>query len=153
MKAKKLRILLVEDNPEDVLIAERSLMKANMREKSELFVVRDGQEALDFLRHKGKFPDAARPDLILLDLKLPKVNGHEVLAEIKADDRLRRIPVIVLTVSEREEDMVKAYNSGASGYITKPPSSAEFAKVIETVLDYWRISELPSQSGNGVESR
>lgn len=153
MKAKKLRILLVEDNPEDVLIAERSLMKANMREKSELFVVRDGQEALDFLRHKGKFPDAARPDLILLDLKLPKVNGHEVLAEIKADERLRRIPVIVLTVSEREEDMVKAYNSGASGYITKPPSSAEFAKVIETVLDYWRISELPSQSGNGVESR
>jgi len=153
MKVKKLRILLVEDNPEDVLIAERSLMKANMREKSELFVVRDGQEALDYLRHQGKFSDAARPDLILLDLKLPKVNGHEVLAEIKSDDRLRRIPVIVMTVSEREEDMVKAYNSGASGYITKPPSSAEFAKVIETVLDYWRISELPSQSGNGVESR
>jgi len=151
MKAKKLRILLVEDNPEDVLIAERSLMKANMREKSELFVVRDGQEALDFLRRLGKFSEAARPDLILLDLKLPKVNGHEVLAEIKGDERLRRIPVIVLTVSEREEDMVKAYNSGASGYITKPPSSAEFAKVIETVLDYWRISELPSQSGNGVE--
>jgi chemotaxis family two-component system response regulator Rcp1 len=151
MKAKKLRILLVEDNPEDVLIAERSLMKANMREQSELFVVRDGQEALDFLRRQGKFSEAARPDLILLDLKLPKVNGHEVLAEIKRDDRLRRIPVIVLTVSEREEDMVKAYNSGASGYITKPPSSAEFAKVIETVLDYWRISELPSQSGNGVE--
>lgn len=152
MKAKKLRILLVEDNPEDVLIAERSLMKANMRDKSELFIVRDGQEALDFLRHKGKFTEAARPDLILLDLKLPKVNGHEVLAEIKADEHLRRIPVIVLTVSEREEDMVKAYNSGASGYITKPPSSAEFAKVIETVLDYWRISELPSQSGNGGES-
>lgn len=152
MKAKKLRILLVEDNPEDVLIAERSLMKANMREKSELFVVRDGQEALDYLRRHGKFTEAARPDLILLDLKLPKVNGHEVLAEVKGDDRLRRIPVIVMTVSEREEDMVKAYNSGASGYITKPPSSAEFAKVIETVLDYWRISELPSQSGNGVES-
>lgn len=152
MKAKKLRILLVEDNPEDVLIAERSLMKANMREKSELFVVRDGQEALDYLRRHGKFTEAARPDLILLDLKLPKVNGHEVLAEVKGDDRLRRIPVIVMTVSEREEDMVKAYNSGASGYITKPPSSAEFAKVIETVLDYWRISELPSQSGNGVEN-
>lgn len=149
MKEKKLRILLVEDNPDDILIAERSLMKGNMSERSELFVVRDGQEALDFLRRRGGHGDAPRPDLILLDLNLPKIDGHEVLEEIKKDDRLRRIPVIVLTVSEREEDMVKAYNSGASGYITKPPSSAEFAKVIETVLDYWRISELPPQSGNG----
>ncbi len=149
MKLKKLRILLVEDNPEDILIAERSLQKANMKDKSELFIVRDGQEALDFLRRRKNFKDAPRPDLILLDLKLPKVNGHEVLAEIKRDESLRRIPVIVLTISEREEDMVKAYNSGASGYITKPPSSAEFAKVIETVLDYWRISELPAQSSNG----
>lgn len=148
MKAKKLRILLVEDKPEDVLIAERALTKANMREKSELFVARDGQEALDFLYRQGEFRDAPRPDLILLDLKLPKVNGLEVLAEIKRDEQLRRIPVIVLTISEREEDMVKAYDSGASGYITKPPSSAEFAKVIETVLEYWRISELPPQSGN-----
>jgi len=148
MKAKKLRILLVEDKPEDVLIAERALTKANMREKSELFVARDGQEALDFLHRQGEFRDAPRPDLILLDLKLPKVNGLEVLAEIKGDERLRRIPVIVLTISEREEDMVKAYDSGASGYITKPPSSAEFAKVIETVLEYWRISELPPQSGS-----
>lgn len=145
MKAKKLRILLVEDNPEDVLIAERSLMRGGMREVSELFVVRDGQQALDFLHRRGDYSDAPRPDLILLDLKLPKVNGHEVLAEIKSDGSLRRIPVIVLTVSEREEDMVKAYDSGASGYITKPPSSAEFAKVIETVLDYWRISELPPE--------
>jgi len=145
MKAKKLRILLVEDNPDDVLIAERSLMRGGMKEVSELFVVRDGQQALDFLHRRGEYSDAPRPDLILLDLKLPKVNGHEVLAEIKSDERLRRIPVIVLTVSEREEDMVKAYDSGASGYITKPPSSAEFAKVIETVLEYWRISELPPE--------
>lgn len=143
MKVKKLRILLVEDNPDDVLIAERALAKANMRDKSELFVVRDGQEALDFLRRRDAFQSAPRPDLVLLDLRLPKVSGHEVLAEIKKDESLRRIPVIVLTVSEREEDMVKAYDSGASGYITKPPTSAEFAKVIETVLEYWRISELP----------
>jgi len=149
MKAKKLRILLVEDRTEDILIAERALTKANMREKSELFVVRDGQEALDFLYRQGKFQDEPRPDLILLDLRLPKVSGLEVLERIKKDGQLRRIPVIVLTISEREEDMVKAYDSGASGYITKPPSSAEFAKVIETVLDYWRISELPPQGGGG----
>ena len=145
MKPKKLKILLVEDNPEDVLIAERALTKANMKEKSELFIVRDGQEALDFLYRQGQYENAPRPDLILLDLKLPKVSGHEVLQKIKDDEHLRRIPVIVLTISEREEDMVKAYDSGASGYITKPPSSAEFARVIETVLDYWRISELPPQ--------
>ncbi len=145
MKPKKLKILLVEDNPEDILIAERALTKANMKEKSELFIVRDGQEALDFLYRQGQYENAPRPDLILLDLKLPKVSGHEVLQKIKDDEHLRRIPVIVLTISEREEDMVKAYDSGASGYITKPPSSAEFARVIETVLDYWRISELPPQ--------
>ena len=151
MKPKKLRILLVEDNPEDVLIAERALKKTHLKDSSELFVVNDGQEALDFLRRQGAHADAPRPDLILLDLKLPKVSGHEVLAEIKKDENLRRIPVIVLTVSEREEDMVKAYDSGASGYITKPPSSADFAKVLETVLDYWRISELPPQ-GSGLSA-
>ena len=86
MNAKKLRILLVEDNPDDVLIAERSLMKGVMKERSELYVVRDGQEALDFLKHEGDHTSAPRPDLILLDLKLPKLNGHEVLAEIKADN-------------------------------------------------------------------
>ncbi len=148
MASKKLRILLVEDNPDDVLIAERSLKKGNMAEKSDLSVVNDGQAALDFLHRRGEYDEAPRPDLILLDLNLPKIDGHEVLEEIKQDEGLRRIPVIVLTISEREEDMVKAYNSGASGYITKPPSSAEFAKVIETVLDYWRISELPPQTGN-----
>ena len=148
MPSKKLRILLVEDNPDDVLIAERSLKKGNMSEKSDLSVVNDGQAALDFLHRRGEYGDAPRPDLILLDLNLPKIDGHEVLSEIKKNENLRRIPVIVLTISEREEDMVKAYNSGASGYITKPPSSAEFAKVIETVLDYWRISELPPQMGN-----
>ena len=149
--SKKLRILLVEDNPDDVLIAERSLTKGVMKDRSDLYVVNDGQEALDFLKHEGEHQSAPRPDLILLDLKLPKLNGHEVLAAIKADESLKRIPVIVMTVSEREEDMVKAYDSGAAGYITKPPSSAEFSKVIETVLDYWRISELPAETGNGSE--
>jgi len=141
MKNKKLHILLVEDNPNDVLIAERSLKKAQI--KTEVSVARDGQEALDFLHQRGPFANAPRPDLIFLDLNLPKINGQEVLAEIKKNENLRRIPVIVLTVSRYEEDMVKAYNSGAAGYITKPLSSAEFLKVINTVLDYWRISELP----------
>ena len=143
MRNRKLKILLVEDNPDDVKIAERSLKKGNFQ--SDLFVVQDGQEALDFLRRKGKYADAVKPDLIFLDLNLPKVTGHEVLAEIKKDEKLRRIPVIVLTVSKRDEDMVKAYNSGASGYINKPPSTGEFIKVINTVLDYWEISELPPE--------
>lgn len=143
MKLKKLKILLVEDNPDDVLITERALEKGDAQCK--LFVARDGAEALDFLRKKGKFKEVPRPDLILLDLNLPKINGHEVLAEIKKDQSLRRIPVIVLTVSEREEDMVRAYDSGASGYITKPASTVEFMRVLATVRDYWEISELPPE--------
>ncbi len=143
MKLKKLKVLLVEDNPDDVLITERALEKGDA--KCELFVARDGEEALDFLRRKGKFKDAPRPDLILLDLNLPKINGLEVLAEIKRDNQLRRIPVIVLTVSDAEEDMVRAYDSGASGYITKPASTVEFMKVLTTVRDYWEISELPPE--------
>lgn len=143
MKLKKLKVLLVEDNPDDVLITERALEKGDT--KCELFVARDGEEALDFLRKKGKFKDAQRPDLILLDLNLPKINGLEVLAEIKKDSHLRRIPVIVLTISDAEEDMVRAYDSGASGYITKPASTVEFMKVLTTVRDYWEISELPPE--------
>jgi len=143
MRSKKLKILLVEDELDDIKLTERALSRSSV--KSELFVVRDGQEALDFLYRQGKFADAPRPDLIFLDLKLPKVNGHEVLAKIKQDERLRRIPVIVLTISRSEEDMVKAYDSGASGYIHKPVSSSEFIKVVNTVRDYWEISELPSE--------
>jgi CheY-like chemotaxis protein len=143
MRSKKLKILLVEDDPNDVKLTERALSRSSV--KSELFLARDGQEALDFLYREGQFTDAPRPDLIFLDLKLPKVDGHEILARIKQDERLRRIPVIVLTISRREEDMVKAYDSGASGYIPKPVSSSEFIKVVNTVRDYWEISELPSE--------
>lgn len=143
MRSKKLRILLVEDNPDDIKITERALSRSNV--KSELYVVRDGQEALDFLYKRGQYADAPRPDLIFLDLKLPKVSGHEVLTTIKQDEKLRRIPVIVLTISRSEEDMVKAYDSGASGYIQKPVSSSEFIKVITTVRDYWEIAELPRE--------
>jgi CheY-like chemotaxis protein len=142
-KKKKIKILLVEDNPDDVKITERALQKGDV--KSELYVAWDGVEALDFLYKRGKFANAPRPDLIFLDLNLPKLSGLEVLEKIKEDEKLRRIPVIVLTISDLEEDMIKAYDSGASGYITKPASSSEFIKVITTVRDYWEISELPPE--------
>lgn len=143
MKTKKFKILLVEDNPDHIKITKRALTESHVN--SELYVVRDGEEALDFLYQRGDFADSPRPDLVFLDLGLPKVNGHEVLQEIKNDESLRRIPVIVLTVSESERDKVKAYNSGASSYITKPVGAKEFMKVIATVRDYWEVTELPPE--------
>lgn len=143
MKTKKVKILLVEDNPNDIKITKRALKESQVN--SDLYVVRDGQEALDFLYQREEFADSPRPDLIFLDLRLPKISGHEVLEEIKNEENLRRIPVIVLTVSESERDKVKAYNSGASSYITKPVGAKEFMKVIATVRDYWEITELPPE--------
>lgn len=140
---KRLRILLVEDNPDDVKITQRTLKKGNL--KDELFVVKDGQEALDFLHQRGQHQGAARPDLIFLDLNLPKIPGLEVLEQIKKNEQLRRIPVIVLTVSRREEDRIRAYDSGASSYIQKPASSSEFIRAINTVRDYWEMAELPPE--------
>jgi len=140
---KRLKILLVEDNPDDVKITERTLKKGNL--KDELHVVKDGQEALDFLNQAGEYNDSPRPDLIFLDLNLPKISGLEVLAKIKQTDQLKRIPVIVLTVSKREEDRIRAYDSGASSYIQKPASSSEFIRAINTVRDYWEMAELPPE--------
>jgi CheY-like chemotaxis protein len=140
---KRLKILLVEDNPDDVKITQRTLKKGNL--KDELFVVRDGEEALDFLNQRAAHSEAPKPDLIFLDLNLPKVNGLDVLAQIKQSDQLRRIPVIVLTVSKREEDRIRAYDSGASSYIQKPASSSEFIRAINTVRDYWEMAELPPE--------
>jgi CheY-like chemotaxis protein len=140
---KRLKILLVEDNPDDVKITQRTLKKGNL--KDELFVVRDGEEALDFLNQRAAHAEAPKPDLIFLDLNLPKINGLDVLAQIKQSDQLRRIPVIVLTVSKREEDRIRAYDSGASSYIQKPASSSEFIRAINTVRDYWEMAELPPE--------
>ena len=140
---KRLRILLVEDNPDDVKITQRTLKKGNL--KDELFVVKDGQEALDFLNQRGQYQSVPRPDLIFLDLNLPKVSGLEVLEQIKKSSTHRRIPVIVLTVSRREEDRIRAYDSGASSYIQKPASSSEFIRAINTVRDYWEMAELPPE--------
>jgi CheY-like chemotaxis protein len=138
-----IKVLAVEDNPNDVAIIKRAMSKSDV--KCELYFARDGAEALDFLYQQGDFEDAPRPDLILLDLNLPKIKGLEVLAKIKADEHLRRLPVIVLTISEREEDMVKAYDSGAASYMTKPVDSKDFERLIQTVQDYWQIARVPSE--------
>ncbi|HUT86869.1 MAG TPA: response regulator [Candidatus Heimdallarchaeota archaeon] len=138
-----IKVLVVEDNPNDVAIIKRAMRKSDV--KCELYFARDGAEALDFLYQQGDFEDAPRPDLILLDLNLPKIKGLEVLAKIKADEHLRRLPVIVLTISEREEDMVKAYDSGAASYMTKPVDSKDFERLIQTVQDYWQIARVPSE--------
>lgn len=138
---KRLKILLVEDNPDDVKITERALKKANL--KDELLVVTDGEQALDFLYQRGAFQNAPRPDLIFLDINLPKKSGLQVLEIIKQDPKLKRIPVIVLTVSKSESDRIRAYDSGASSYIQKPGTSSEFLRAINTVRDYWEMAELP----------
>ena len=138
-----IKVLVVEDNPNDVAIIKRAMRKSDV--KCELYFARDGAEALDFLYQQGDFEDAPRPDLILLDLNLPKIKGLEVLAKVKADEHLRRLPVIVLTISEREEDMVKAYDSGAASYMTKPVDSKDFERLIQTVQDYWQIARVPSE--------
>ena len=138
-----IKVLVVEDNPNDVAIIKRAMRKSDV--KCELYFARDGAEALDFLYQQGDFEDAPRPDLILLDLNLPKIKGLEVLTKIKADEHLRRLPVIVLTISEREEDMAKAYDSGAASYMTKPVDSKDFERLIQTVQDYWQIARVPSE--------
>ena len=142
---EKMNILIVEDSKSDVMIIERALRKSGSEVKCELSVAVDGEEALNFLYRKGEFADAPRPDLILLDLRLPKKKGLDVLATIKQDEKLRRIPVIVLTHSTAEEDMARAYDSGAASYMNKPVDSKDFDRLIHTVQEYWRIATLPPE--------
>ena len=137
---EKMKVLVVEDNPNDVTIIKRAMRKSDV--KCELYFARDGEEALDVLYQKNDFEDVPRPDLILLDINLPKIDGLEVLETIKKDEGLRRIPVIVLTISDREGDMVRAYDSGAASYMTKPVDSKDFERLIQTVQDYWRIARI-----------
>jgi CheY-like chemotaxis protein len=137
-------ILVVEDDPYHYELIERSvrsLEKANVR--YDLFWVKDGEEALDFLFRRKNYVQAPRPNLVLLDLRLPKKSGLEVLEEVKRDEKLRKIPVVVLTVSTDEEDMVRAYDSGAAGFLQKPASPEEFDRLLTTVWEYWRIAKLP----------
>ena len=139
------KILLVEDNVQDIEITQRAFAKGRVR--NELTVVRDGEEAIDYLYHRGKYQDPAtspRPGMILLDLNLPKVGGLEVLQQIKRDDQLKQIPVIVLTVSQREEDIVRSYDLGVNTYIQKPVEFDNFMRVVNAVHEYWiLIATLP----------
>jgi two-component system, chemotaxis family, response regulator Rcp1 len=128
-------ILMVEDNPTDVLIAREGFSGAEMR--NTLHVADDGIEAMEFLRQRGKYAGAPRPDLILLDLNMPRRNGQEVLAEIKSDDNLMSIPVVILTTSKSAEDIDKAYGLHANCYISKPVDFDEFTNVVQTIQDFW----------------
>lgn len=129
------RILLVEDNPGDVRLTQEAFREA--RVLVDLTVASDGIEAMDMLKRRGPYADFKRPDLILLDLNLPRKNGRELLTEIKADDELRRIPVIVMTTSKAEQDIHRAYNLNANCYITKPVDLEEFLNVVRSIEDFW----------------
>ncbi len=137
-------ILLVEDNPADVNMLRESFRESKIG--NELHVVNDGERALDFLHQRGAFTTAPRPDLVLLDIGLPKMSGLDVLAEIKADPDLRRIPVIILTTSESEEDVFKSYDLHANSFITKPVHLTQLFELLKTIEDFWfGIVKLPSR--------
>jgi two-component system, chemotaxis family, response regulator Rcp1 len=139
---RPIEILMVEDNPGDVRLTVEALKEAKVR--NNLHTVEDGVEALAFLRREGRYADVPRPDLVLLDLNLPKMNGREVLAEIKEDPDLRRIPVVILTVSQAEQDIVKSYNLHANCYITKPVDLDQFLEVVKSIENFWlTIVKLP----------
>lgn len=139
---KPIDILLVEDNPGDARLAKEALTEGKLH--NTLNVVEDGVEAMAYLRNEGKYSDKAQPDLILLDLNLPKKDGREVLAEIKEDENLRRIPVVILTISSAEEDIIRSYDLHANCFITKPIDLDQFMKVVKSIEDFWlTIVKLP----------
>jgi two-component system, chemotaxis family, response regulator Rcp1 len=139
---KPIDILLVEDNPGDVRLTQEAFKEGKV--VNNLHVVQDGEQALDFLRRKGKFAETPRPDLILLDLNLPKIDGRAVLAEIKTDPELRRIPVVILTTSKAEEDILRTYDLHANCYITKPVELDEFIAIAHSIENFWlSIVKLP----------
>jgi two-component system, chemotaxis family, response regulator Rcp1 len=140
---KPIDILLVEDNPGDSRLALEALKESKLR--NNLHIVTDGIEAMDFLFKRGKHAQVPRPDLILLDLNLPKKDGREVLAEIKSDPDLKRIPVVILTISKAEEDVLKTYNLHANCFITKPLDLNQFVTVVKSIEDFWlTIVKLPT---------
>lgn len=132
---KPIDILLVEDNPGDSDLAREALEDSKMH--NNLFVVEDGIEAMAFLHKTGAYENMPRPDLIILDLNLPRMDGREVLAKIKDDDHLKRIPVVILTTSSADEDVMKSYNLHANCFITKPINLAQFMKVVRAIEDFW----------------
>jgi CheY-like chemotaxis protein len=140
---RTVEVLLVEDNPGDVRLMTEALKDGKL--PTNVSVVKDGEEAVGFLRRHGGYSDAVRPDLILLDLNLPKKDGREVLAEIKGDPDLRRIPVVVLTTSEAEQDIFKTYDLHANCYINKPVDLERFMDVVRLIEEFWfTVVKLPS---------
>jgi two-component system, chemotaxis family, response regulator Rcp1 len=143
-RGRALEILLVEDNPGDVRLAQEALHDAKM--SNNLNVVADGVEALAYLRREGQHAKAPRPDLVLLDLNLPKKDGREVLQEVKEDPDLRTIPVVVLTTSDAEADVIRSYELHANAYVRKPVDFDAFIEVVRTIEDFWfMVVKLPPE--------
>jgi two-component system, chemotaxis family, response regulator Rcp1 len=142
--ARPIEILLVEDNPGDVRLTQEALREGRIRNR--LSVVEDGEEAMRYLRREGEFAQAARPDVVILDLNLPRMNGREVLREMKGDPRLKSIPVVVLSSSEAEQDVVAAYDLHANCYVTKPVDLDQFVRAIQSIEHFWfTIVKLPPE--------
>lgn len=134
-KPEPVEILLAEDNPGDVRLTQKALEEGRM--VNDLHVVPDGVEAMAFLRREGEYADAPRPDLVLLDLNMPRKDGKEVLAELKTDPTLSRIPVVVLTSSDAEEDIVRSYDLHANAYLTKPVDFDGFLDIVHSIEEFW----------------
>jgi len=145
MSAQPVEILLVEDNEDDILLEQEAVAEAKL--VNLMYVVRDGEEAMAYLRREGRFQNAQLPGLILLDINMPKKNGFEVLNEIKADPALMHIPIVMLTTSDSESDIVKSYAKGACSFITKPMDFDKFREVIRQFALYWAlVARVPSTS-------
>ena len=143
-ESRQIEILLVEDNPGDARLTQEAMRAAKMT--NILHVVEDGEQAMEFLRRRSRFKDAPRPDLILLDLNLPKKDGRSVLAEVKTDPDLRRIPVVVLTTSRSEEDVLQAYDMHANAYVTKPVNLDQFLRIVALIDEFWlKVVTLPGR--------
>jgi chemotaxis family two-component system response regulator Rcp1 len=148
MNPPAIHILLIEDNPGDVRLAIETFKDAKIH--NQVNVVPDGVEAMAYLRKQGKYANATRPDVILLDLNMPRKDGREVLKEVKEDPDLRRIPVVILTMSQAEQDILKSYDLHANCYISKPVDLTQFNKVVQSIENFWfMIVKLPPKESNG----
>jgi len=148
MGKKPFVVLMAEDDEHDVVATRRAWKKHNIA--NPLYVVNDGEECLDFLHRRGKYSDpvkAPRPGIILLDIKMPKMDGLAVLRHIREDDGLRRLPVVMLTTSKREEDQLKSYDFGANAFVVKPVGFTNFSEAVRTINLFWELVELPGMKG------
>ena len=147
MQSLSFEVLLIEDDPGDVELTETALARSKL--KINLNVVNDGEEAIAYLRREGQYTDAVRPNLIVLDLNLPGLSGLEILSAIKSDQRLKSIPVVILTTSDASTDIIKSYELGVNCYVTKPIGLKEFVKIFNSIEDFWfTVVQLPHQGNN-----